>query len=143
MPFNIGKEVAPWLFHGGEIDLTTLSKQVLSVSVTFPEARTPVTVNLAREIGFSSQARPYLVNWGDNTSEEKLNDTVDIGLSPWFHEHTFKLSDTDPITKTYTVTVYGDKLIKFYSNDHSSGSGSNSFRVVSEEVSLDVKNISR
>lgn len=129
------------IFHGGLIPLESLCEQVLEVTIKFPFEGTsnkPLTVNLGREIGISSESRPYAVKWGDESTDK---DTISNDMNAYKHEHTYQIADGSVHSKTYRVTIYGDHLLPFYGNTFSSGDGDMNFTVESREVSLIERNI--
>lgn len=141
MPIRFNNDTVDNIFHGGLLDLDSLCEQIISVTIKFPFQGTTnmsVTVNLGREIGISSESRPYAVKWGDETP---ATDTISNEMNAYKHEHTYSIANGNTHSKTYRVTIYGDHLLPFYGKTYSSGTGDSNFTVTSKEVSLIERNI--
>ncbi len=140
MSIKRNDKVFPWLYHGGPIKLGSLMKQVIEITITFPHTGsqgqwvcTPVTLNLSTDIGITSNARVYAVDWegSDDTT------TVTNTMSSFKHEHTFKLEGTQSsYVKKYQITLYGDPLLPHQGYRYSLGDGNLGYSVVSNQISL-------
>lgn len=136
MAIFYGNERTDNIFHGGLINLETLCKQVLEVTLRFkqtPSEPLPLTVNLAREIGYSTQTWPYVVDWG--VEDDYKAKTLSNKMSCLDHEYTYIISGN----KIFNITIYGDHLLKYYPFHYDSGDGDLSFEIDVREVSLDVE----
>lgn len=134
MPIKFKNKVVPWVYHGGAIDLSRLSKQKIQVTIRFPYTENngkwdlrPLTVNLLKELGVSSNSKVYAVDWNDE-NDNRL--TVSNGMVTFKHEHTYKPGTAqDSFTRTYNVTIYGDDLLDYKDFVKESAPAPNGFRI--------------
>lgn len=148
MPFIKNDYVYPIAWHGGMKDLEKLDQQKIKLTIRFPYTTasngtltlTPVTVNLATDLGVDTANEVYAVTWGDDTPEL---DTVSQGVSPAKHVHTYAggtgFSSRD---KVFNIILYGYDIKKFKSinknvGDVNSGIG---YSLSAQEVSRYVRN---
>lgn len=116
MPIKQNNKIYPWIYHGGAIDLSTLSKQDIKVTIRFPYTENngkwdlqPLTVNLLTDIGISPNSRVYAVDWGDNS---RL--TMNNGMIPYKHKHTYSPgSGNSSYTIDFNISIYGDDLLTY------------------------------
>lgn len=133
MPVIFKEKVYPTGYAGGIMDLNTLHKLSIKVTIRFPYADNgtsfdlkPLTVNLLTDIGLSPDVRAYVVKWGDNRPD---TDTISNSMSPFKHEHTYEPGRQTSKTMIYTIEVYSDTVIKFWPFDKSVGSEPNGFSI--------------
>lgn len=133
MPVIFKEKVYPTGYAGGIMDLNTLHKLSIKVTIRFPYTDNgtsfdlkPLTVNLLTDIGLSPDAHAYVVKWGDNRPD---TDTISNSMSPFKHEHTYEPGRQTSKTMTYTIEVYSDTVIKFWPFDKSVGSEPNGFGI--------------
>lgn len=136
-------KIFPWLYHGGPIELGSLMKQVIEITVTFPHTGSqgqwvcaPVTLNLSTDIGVTSNTRVYAVDWEGSDSTTTITNT----MNSFKHEHKFVLNGTQPeFTKKYNITLYGDPLLPHQGYSYGLGEGNTGYKVVSKQISLTKK----
>ena len=133
MPVIFKEKVYPTGYAGGIMDLNTLHKLSIKVTIRFPYTDNgtsfdlkPLTVNLLTDIGLSPDAHAYVVKWGDNRPD---TDTISNSMSPFKHEHTYEPGRQTSKTMIYTIEVYSDTVIKFWPFDKSVGSEPNGFSI--------------
>ena len=139
MPIIQNNKIYPLVYHGGAIDLDTLSRQKIRVTIRFPYRQNgskwdldPLTVNLLSDIGVSGNSRVYAVNWGD-ALDTKI--TMSNGMFVAKHQHTYRPgSGNDSYTKTYDIIIYGDDLLKFRGFKKSVGQAPSGFDITCELV---------
>ena len=148
MPIIQNNKIYPLVYHGGAIDLDTLSRQKIRVTIRFPYRQNgskwdldPLTVNLLSDIGVSGNSRVYAVNWGD-TLDARI--TMSNGMFVAKHQHTYRPgSGNDSYTKTYEIIIYGDDLLKFRGFSKSVGQAPSGFDITCELVEQNLTTLRR
>ena len=141
MPIIINGKSYQWAQFGKPLDLDSLQKQVISVTIEFPYRVNgnsnfdcdSLTLNLMKDIGVSANSKVYCVKWDSNKPE---TDTVSNGFIAFKHNHTFDgPKNAETYTHTYDIELYGSHLLPFKGFIKEVGNKPNGFKVTSKEKS--------